>query len=295
MVPIVDFLVEVTHAGVFAAAREELAEFAEDEVQRIGVRPAGAGGRDVGINRLDGLGFLFLLQALLLGLVLGLQGGLGVGAKVLVGRRNIFVQLRRDTDGRVTDECVDLGDLIDDAFDLADSVIAQPLIAEGDGGGDFGRVDAELDDGLAVADVGDVLTLRVSLLVFVKAELGFLELALVEPAQGVHVHCLFPRKGALVLLKELVEGDASLVPIDVGKVAAGDTEVDFLQRGWINFLHVGLGPIVVADGFFVFFAVLGNRPKDDSHYRDLFGVRVLGEELLALRLGLAVAADFAEG
>ena len=124
MVPIVDFFVKVTHAGVFAASREELTEFAEDEVQRIGVRPAGAGGRDVGINRLDGLGFLFLLQALLLGLVLGLQGGLGVGAKVLVGRRNIFVQLRRDTDGRVTDERVDLGDLIDDAFDLADSVIA---------------------------------------------------------------------------------------------------------------------------------------------------------------------------
>jgi len=39
---------------------------------------------------------------------------------------------------------VDLGDLIDDAFDLADGVIAQPLIAEGDGGGDFGRVDAEM-------------------------------------------------------------------------------------------------------------------------------------------------------
>jgi len=65
---------------VFAAAREELAKFAEDEVQGIGVRPAGAGGRDVGINRLEGLGFLFLLKSLLLGLVLGLQGGLGVSA-----------------------------------------------------------------------------------------------------------------------------------------------------------------------------------------------------------------------
>ena len=148
---------------------------------------------------------------------------------------------------------------------------------------------------MAVADVGEVLTFRVSLLVFVKAELGFLELALVEPAQGVHVHCLFPRKGALVLLKELVEGDAGLVPIDVGKVTTGDAEFDFLQRGWIDFLHVGLGPIVVADGFFVFFAVLGNRTKDDGHHGDLFGVRVLSQELLALRLGLAVAADFAEG
>jgi hypothetical protein len=76
---------------VFAAARKELSEFAEDEVQGIGVRPAGAGGRDVGINRLDGVGFLFLLQSLLLGLVLGLLVGLGVGAQVLVGRRDIFI------------------------------------------------------------------------------------------------------------------------------------------------------------------------------------------------------------
>ena len=294
VVPVEDFLEQVAHALVLAAAGEELAEFAEDELEGLRIGAGALRGGLIGVDGLAGDGFLLLLELLLDRGELGAVRGLEVHAEVDVGGLDLLVELVGHADVGVADEGVDLGGLRDDLVGAVLGVVLQPVFAQLDGAGDVGRVDAELDDGLAVADVRNELTLRVFRLVLVEVDLGLLVLALEERAERVHVEDLLTDGRALVLLEEGLEGLLRGRPVDLGEKAGGDAEIDLFGdlRGEVG--HVGLDPFVMVDGFGELFALLRDVAEDEGDGRDHLVLRELLDELLALRLGLGVAADPAQ-
>ena len=76
---------------MLAAAGEQLAQFAEDELEGLRIGASALGGGFVGVDSLIGDGFLLLLE---LGLnldELGLIGGLGVDADVKVSGLDLLV------------------------------------------------------------------------------------------------------------------------------------------------------------------------------------------------------------
>ncbi len=295
MVPVEDLLEQVAHALVLAAAGEQLAQFAEDELEGLGVGAGALGGGLVGVDRLAGDGFLLLLELVLDGGELGAVRGLEVDAQVDVGGLDLLVELVGEADVGVADQGVDLGGLGDDFVGPVLCVILEPVFAELDGAGDVGRVDAELDDGLTVADVGDELALRVFLLVFVEVDLGLLVFALEERAERVHVQDLLADGRTLILLEEGLEGLLRGRPVDLREEAGGDAEIDLFGDLGREVGHVGLHPLVVGDGFGEFFALLGDVAEDEGDGRHHLVLREFLDEFLTLRLGLGVAADPAQG
>ena len=280
---------------MLAAAGEQLAQFAEDELEGLGVGAGALGGGLVGVDRLAGDGFLLLLELVLDGGELGAVRGLEVDAQVDVGGLDLLVELVGEADVGVADQGVDLGGLGDDFVGPVLGVILEPVFAELDGAGDVGRVDAELDDGLAVADVGDELALRVFRLVLVEIDLGLLVLALEERAERGHVEDLLADGRALVFLEEGLEGLLSGRPVDLREEAGGDTEIDLFGDLGSEVGHIGLHPLVVGDGFREFFAFLGDVAEDEGDRRDHLVLGELLDEILTFRLGLVVAADPAQG
>ena len=295
MVPVEDLLEQVAHALVLAAAGEELAEFAEDELEGLRIGAGALGGGFVGVDGLAGDGFLLLLELVLDGGELRAVRGLEVDAQVDVGGLDLLVELVGHADVRVADQRVDLGGLRDDLIGAVLGEILQPVFAELDRAGDVGRVDAELHDRLAVADVGDELALRVFRLVLVEVDLGLLVLALEERAERVHVQDLLAHGRALVLLEEGLEGLLGGRPVDLREEAGGDAEIDLFSDLGSEVGHVGQHPLVVRDGFREFFAFLGDVAEDEGDGRDHLVLGEFLDEFLTLRLGLVVTADPAQG
>jgi hypothetical protein len=295
VVPVEDLLEQVAHALVFAAAGEELAQFAEDELEGLRIGAGALGGGFVGVDRLAGDGFLLLLELVLDGGELRAVRGLEVDAQVDVGGLDLLVELVGHADVGVADQGMDLGGLGDDFVGAVLGVILQPFLAELDGAGDVGRVDAELDDGLAVADVGDELALRVFLLVLVEVDLGLLVLALEERAERVHVQDLLADGRALVLLEEDLEGLLRGRPVDLREKAGGDAEIDLFGDLGGEVGDVGQHPLVVVDGFGELLPLLRDVAEDEGDRRHRLVLREFPDEFLALRLGLVVAADPAQG
>ena len=295
VVPVEDLFEQVAHALVFAAAGEEFAELAKDEFKGLRIGAGAPGGGLVSVDGLIGDDFLLLLG---LGLdldELGLFRGLGVEADVEVGGLDLLVDLVGEGDVGVANQRVDLGHLGHDLLRVVLGVILEPVFAELDGAGDVARAGAELDDGLAVADVGDELALRVFLFVLIEVGLGFLVLALEERAERVHVEHLLADRGARVLLEEFLESLLGGCPVDLREEAGGDTEVDLFDDLGREALYVGLDPLVVGDGLGELFAFLRDVAENQRDRGDLFILWELRDELLALRLGLVVAADAAQG
>ena len=295
VVPVEDLLEQVAHALVFAASGEELAEFTEDEFKGLRIGAGALGGGLVGVDGLIGDSFLLLLELCPDLDKLGLVGGLGVDADVEVSGLDLLVDLVGKGDVGVANQRVDLGHLGDDLVGISLCVILDPVFAELDGARDIARAGAELDDGLAVADVGDELSLRVFQLVLIEVGLGLFVLALEERAERIHVEHLLADRGAFVLLEEFLERLLGGRPVDLGEEAGRDAEIDLFDDLRGQGLHVSLYPLVVGDGFGELFAFLGDVAENQRDRGDLIVLRELGDELLTLRLGLVIAADAAQG
>jgi len=114
---------------VLAAAGEELAELAEDELEGLRVGAGALGGGLVGVDRLAGDGFLLLLELFLDGGELRAIGALQVDAEVDVGRLDLLVELVGEADVGVADQRVDLRGLRDDLVGAVLGEILEPVLA----------------------------------------------------------------------------------------------------------------------------------------------------------------------